>query len=576
MAGMIPQSFIEDLLTRLPIQDVVASRIQLKRSGATYKACCPFHQEKTPSFHVQPQKNYYHCFGCGANGDAISFLREYDSLSFSEAVEELARMAGLDVPRDERHQAEYDTQKRLLDGLHKAAMIYRAALVSHPQKALAQRYIARRGLSEDVVERFALGFAPPEKHYLGAAATPDVVKAMIETRNISDKYQHHFDLFQNRLMFPIRNMNGKVVAFGGRTLGDDKAKYINSPESDVFHKSREIYGLYEASRANVRLERLLVVEGYMDVVSLAQFGINYAVATLGTATNEDNLSQLLKRCSRLVFCFDGDNAGRQAARKAMENMLPLYKDGMELSFLLLPEGEDPDTLVRKEGKVAFERRIESARPLSQFLIQIYSDDLDLTVGEQRGVLKQRADVQIAKVESGVLRSALWKELNRVVYARSDSPQRDRSGGAVELSSVRVMREPDTALCLALYYQPAQARELEPLLRGLSAYPKAQEFAAYILQQRIETPQALLLALATGSAEQRERFSALFEQMDWLPNEAQALAEFEDVMQRIAEEKKRSKALETTKLNKNPSDLTAEEKAAIQQGFKALRVVRDES
>jgi DNA primase len=536
--------------------------VQLKRSGNSYKACCPFHQEKTPSFHVLPQKNFYHCFGCGVSGDAISFLREHDSLSFVEAVEELARIAGVNVPRDDRGQEEYDTRRRLLDGLNQASLLYQEALKRHPQREVVTRYMARRGLSEDVIERFALGFAPAEKHYLGRVATPEVVKAMIRTRNISDKYQQGFDLFQNRLMFPIRNMNGKVVAFGGRTLGDDKAKYINSPESEVFHKSSEIYGLFEATRANVRLDRLLIVEGYMDVVSLAQFGITYAVATLGTATNEENLSQLLKRCTRLVFCFDGDNAGRQAARKAMENMLPLYREGLELSFLLLPEGEDPDTLVRREGRVAFERRIEQARPLSQFLFQIYAEDLELSVPEQRGVLKERAEAQINRVGSSVLRSALRNELNRILFRRPESGGRASVVQLAEAGTVRVLRSPDSTLCLALYYRPALALELVTLLDDVRGYERARELAAFIHAHGIDSTGKLLLALASGESEYRERFSGLFEQMDWLPDEAQLMPEFEDVKRRILTEKKRGTGFTTTKMNKLPSQLSDEEKAAV--------------
>lgn len=569
MAGMIPQSFIDDLLGRLPIQDVVSSRIPLKRSGSSLKACCPFHQEKTPSFHVLPQKNFYHCFGCGMSGDAISFLREFDSLSFNEAVEELARMAGLEVPRDERDRSAFDAQKKLLDGLNAAALAYRNALKNHPQNEVVKRYMQRRGLSDEIIERFALGFAPAERHFIGAATNPDVVKAMIQTRNISDKYQQNFDLFQNRLMFPIRNMSGKVVAFGGRTLGDDKAKYINSPESDVFHKSNEIYGLYEATRANVRLDKLLVVEGYMDVVSLAQFGVSYAVATLGTATNEENLGQLLKRCSKLVFCFDGDAAGRQAARKAMENMLPLYREGMELLFILLPEGEDPDTLVRQEGKEAFEQRVQAARPLSQFFFQIYAEGLDLKVPEQKGVLKERAEEQIKRVGSGVLKTALWRELNRILYARSDTVQPEARTAFQDVAGSKVLRNPDSSFCLALYYQPHLASGFLDLLDGVADYAKASEFARFIANSTLESTEDLLLTLATGESAVREHFAPLFESIDMLPDSEQVMAELEDLKQRINAEKKRDSARRATKLNKSPGQLSKEELQALKE-FKELK------
>lgn len=573
MAGMIPQSFIDDLLGRLPIQDVVASRLPLKRSGTSLKACCPFHQEKTPSFHVLPQKNFYHCFGCGASGDAISFLREFDSLSFNEAVEELARMAGLEVPRDERDRSAFDAQKKLLDGLGSAALAYRNALKNHPQNSVVRSYVQRRGLSDEIIERFALGFAPAERHFIGSATNPDVVKAMIQTRNISDKYQQNFDLFQNRLMFPIRNMSGKVVAFGGRTLGDDKAKYINSPESEIFHKSSEIYGLYEATRANVRLDKLLVVEGYMDVVSLAQFGISYAVATLGTATNEENLGQLLKRCSKLVFCFDGDAAGRQAARKAMENMLPLYREGMELMFMLLPEGEDPDTLVRQEGKPAFEQRVQAARPLSQFFFQIYAEGLDLKIPEQKGVLKERAEEQIKRVSSGVLKTALWRELNRILYARPDSGQSESQAGLQDIAGSKVLRNTDSSLCLALYYHPWLAQEFLDLLDGVDGYASAGEISRFIVDLALPSREELLLALATGEGGVRERFTSLFERIDLLQTPEEALAEAGILKVRISDEKKEDSALRPTKLNKPPSQLTDTERQQAAEQFRELKKLK---
>ena len=446
MAGLIPQGFIEDLVARVPISDVVGSRIQLKKSGGTLKACCPFHQEKTPSFHVNVQKNFYHCFGCGVNGNGINFLRDYENLSFNEAVEELAKIAGVEVPKDEKIQKEYSEQKVQLEALEYAGLCYRSALGSHVSKSLAQNYLKKRGLSSEIVERYGIGFAPAERDFLSSKAPPDTLKSLIKTKTVSDKYQNLFDLFQNRLMFPIRNARGKTIAFGGRTLGDDKAKYINSPESDVFHKSSEVYGLYEANQVNRQLERLLVVEGYMDVVSLAQYGITYAVGTLGTATNNESLTQLLKRCQNLVFCFDGDNAGVQAARKAMENALPLFQDGMQLSFLLLPQGEDPDSLVRDEGQGAFERRIDSAQPLSEFLFQIYSDGLNLNIPEHKGILKQRAEAQIEQVTSAVLKSALRQKLNSITFRRNDSFQRkgkdrNNSEASRDLVSNKVLRDP---------------------------------------------------------------------------------------------------------------------------------------
>jgi DNA primase len=560
MAGLIPQGFIEDLVARVPVSDVVGSRIQLKKSGGTFKALCPFHQEKTPSFHVNAQKNFYHCFGCGASGNSINFLREYENLSFNEAVEELAKIAGVNVPKDEKNQKAYSAQKVLLDALDYAGLRYRSALESHAKHAVAQDYLKKRGLSPEIIERYGIGFVPAERDFLSAKAPADILAALIKTKTVSDKYERLFDLFQNRLMFPIRNARGKTIAFGGRTLGDDKAKYINSPESEVFHKSSEVYGLFEANQANRQIERLLVVEGYMDVVSLAQFGITYAVATLGTATNAESLTQLLKRCQNLVFCFDGDIAGIQAARKAMENSLPLFKDGMQISFLLLPQGEDPDTLVRGEGRDAFERRIKADQPLSEFMFQIYSDGLDLNVAEHKSMLKERAKEQIAKVKSPVLKHALAQML----YSRTSSWKGKESDGGAQrdLVSNKVLLDPDGGLCLALYYMPERATEIQQILNGAKTFPRATEFSDFLVEKSLATTKDILYCLATDLMGRREHFSKLFDRLDWVPNAEEVQIEIEEVLQKIIKDKKQANALKSTKVNRRPSEMSAEEKQEL--------------
>ena len=561
MAGLIPQDFIADLVERVPLAEVIGSRITLKKSGSSLTACCPFHQEKTPSFHVNAQKNFYHCFGCGANGNSINFLREHDNLSFNEAVEELAKIAGIEIPREQAVKKVYSLQNKMWDALEYANIRYREALKTHPDKEVAQSYLARRGLSEEVIDQFSIGFAPAQADFLSAKAPPETLKQLIETRTVSDKGKRLYDLFQNRLMFPIRNSRGKTVAFGGRTLGDDKAKYINSPESEVFHKSKELYGIFEASQANRRLERLLVVEGYMDVVSLAQYGISYAVATLGTATNADNLSHLLRRCPNLVFCFDGDNAGLQAARKAMENALPLYEDGMQLSFLILPQGEDPDTLVRAEGKAAFERRVDNARPLSEFLFDIYAADLNLNQAEHKGILKQRVEPQLNQIKSPVFKSALRQRLNQLSFQWHKPGDRSQQG-VNDLASDRIMPDPDVSLCLAMYYQPALSSEVLITVDGMEAYPNAVEFAGFLTSSKIQKTQDLLYFLATDKSGSRARFEDLFDRLEWLPSAEQATAVAEDVLQRVKKEKIQAEALKATKIFKSPSQMTEEEKQAL--------------
>jgi DNA primase len=562
MASLIPQDFIEDLIARVPIVDVVGSRVQVKKSGSTLKACCPFHQEKTPSFHVNVQKNYYHCFGCGANGNSINFLRDHDNLSFNEAVEELAKIAGVEIPRDEKIKKAYNVQNKLWDALEYASLRYRDALKSHADKGLAEAYLRKRGLSAEIIERFSIGFAPAQRDFLSSKAVPATLASLIQTKTVLDKYERPFDLFQNRLMFPIRNSRGKTIAFGGRTLGDDKAKYINSPESEVFHKSNELYGLFEANQASRQVDKLLVVEGYMDVVSLAQFGITYAVATLGTATNTENLSQLLRRCQTIVFCFDGDNAGVQAAKKAMENALPLFEDGMQLSFLLLPRGEDPDTLIRDEGKEAFERRIENAQPLSEFLFRIYSEGLDLNIAEHKGVLKQRAESQIEQVKSFVLKNALRQKLNTLTYRRQKKESFNDANVNRDMVTAKVIPDPDTSLCLALYYDPSRSGEFLSALGGSSSFHNTIEFADFLRASQLQTTEALLLYLATDDAGHRVRFRDLFKRLEWVPNADELREVSDDLLARIVKDNRRSDALKAAKTNKLPSQMTAEEKRAL--------------
>src|SRR5690554_2828626 len=424
MSGLIPQRFVEDLLDRVDLAELIGSRITLKKAGANYKACCPFHDEKTPSFNVRPDKGFYHCFGCGAHGDAISFVREFEGLGFTDAVEELARRAGLEVPYDQAAKQEIQQARTLTDALDFASRFYHSALHG-PQGSFARDYLKQRGLDSSIIQQYQIGFAPGTGTALYDAAPKDLKGPLIETRTVSDQYGRPRDLFRNRVMFPIRNSRGKTIAFGGRTLGDDKAKYINSPESDVFHKSREIYGLYEAKQALKQLDKLLVVEGYMDVIALAQHGIHYAVATLGTATNQDSLTALLRQVRHIVFCFDGDQAGFRAADRAMDNALELMADGLHLQFLMLPEGEDPDTLIRKEGAEAFQKRIEAATPLSRYLFDRQSEGLDLQLPEHRGELRARAEPLLNKMPRSTLRDAMWHEMLRLCGGRNQWQNRQQ-------------------------------------------------------------------------------------------------------------------------------------------------------
>lgn len=417
MAGLIPQSFIDDLLDRIDIVDVVDSRVKLKRSGKNYSACCPFHEEKTPSFTVSPEKQFYYCFGCGASGNALGFVMDYERLSFPEAVEQLARITGVDVPHEVQTEAEIKREqerKNIYQLLEKADEFYQQQLRHHTSKHLAVNYLKGRGLDGKTAKAYGVGFAPPGwDNLLKALGNTDEDKhLLIEGGMLIHQAQEKklYDRFRHRIMFPIRDTRGRVIGFGGRVLGDDKPKYLNSPETPVFHKGQELYGLYEARLAYRELPRLLVVEGYMDVVSLAQFGIGYGVATLGTACGPDHLDRAFKHTSEVVFCFDGDKAGRSAALRALDASLETMADGRTVKFLFLPEGEDPDTLVRQIGPEKFERMIELAVPLEDYLFDAVAEGLNIRTMEGRATFSKRAAPLLDRLPKGVFRELMFESL----------------------------------------------------------------------------------------------------------------------------------------------------------------------
>lgn len=429
----IPQEFIDTLLDRTDIVDVVDSRVKLKRSGRNYSACCPFHKEKTPSFSVAPDKQFYYCFGCGAGGNAIGFLMELDHLSFPEAVEELARKAGMDVPKQEQNlspaaiaaqQAKTQARNQAYDLLEQANLYYQKQLRQHPQKNQAVDYLKDRGLSGQIAQRFGIGFAPPGwQNLLDTISTSEQTQQALIDNGMAVKKedsQRVYDFFRERIMFPIRNSKGKVIAFGGRVLGDAKPKYLNSPETDVFHKEQELYGLYEARQHERNLKRILVVEGYMDVVALAQHNINYAVATLGTSTSRYHLERIFKMVSEVIFCFDGDAAGIKAAVRAMHTCVEFMSDGRQARFLLLPQGEDPDTLVRSEGAEALTTRIANATPFSEFLFQHFAEELDVHNLEHRAKLATDIMPVIQSMPKGLMKTMMLSKLEDVTGLNQDT------------------------------------------------------------------------------------------------------------------------------------------------------------
>lgn len=431
MAGLIPQSFIDDLLNRTDIVDVVSSRVQLKKTGKNYAACCPFHKEKTPSFTVSPDKQFYYCFGCGAGGNALGFVMDHDNLEFPQAVEELAKAAGMEVPREEGRRGgkpRQPTDSPLYPLLASAAEFYRQALKGHPQRRAAVEYLKGRGLSGEVARDFALGLAPPGwdnllKHF-GADNLQQ--KVMIDAGLLIENAEtgKRYDRFRDRVIFPIRDSRGRVIAFGGRVLGDDKPKYLNSPETPVFHKGQELYGLYEARKHNRNLDEIIVVEGYMDVIALAQQGLRNAVATLGTATSEEHLKRLFRLVPSVLFCFDGDQAGRNAAWRALEATLPSLQDGRKARFLFLPEGEDPDTLIRAEGLDAFRARIQQhAQPLADYFFQQLTDEADPRSLEGKAHMATLASPLIAHIPGANLKALMNARLAEITGLSPDAMHR---------------------------------------------------------------------------------------------------------------------------------------------------------
>ena len=420
MAGRIPRDFIDDLIARTDIVELVDSRVKLKKAGKNYQACCPFHSEKTPSFTVSQEKQFYHCFGCGAHGNAISFVMEYDRLEFPEAIEELARFHGLEVPREKSSQPGMSPQKKAqieddYELMEQVARFFSQQLKSHSNKDKAIEYLKGRGLSGEIVKSFGIGYAPPEWDAVlkTFGTTPQKQQQLLDLKLITENdNRRRYDFFRDRIMFPIRDKRGRVIGFGGRVLEEGGPKYLNSPETRIFHKGHELYGFYQARQANRNLDRLMIVEGYMDVVALGQFGINYAVASLGTSTTPEHVQMLFRATSEIVCCYDGDRAGRDAAWRALENALPHLKDGIQMKFLFLPDGEDPDTLVRKTGKEEFEQQLLKAVPLSQFFFDNLLTRHDVGSNEGKAALTQEAQRYIEQIKAENLANILNEELRK--------------------------------------------------------------------------------------------------------------------------------------------------------------------
>jgi len=423
MAGLIPQYFIDDILARTDIVEVIDSRVPLKKAGTNHKACCPFHNEKTPSFSVSETKQFYHCFGCGESGSALRFLMEYEHLSFPEAVEELARNLGLEVPHEKTtetgssgHGAKLKQADSLYQLMQQTDQFYRKQLREHPQASKAVDYLKQRGLSGEIAAEYGMGYAPPGYESVLKALTTsdsssDIESKLVELGMLIKKDSGGtYDRFRDRVMFPIRDQRGRCIAFGGRVLGDDSPKYLNSPETPLFHKGRELYGLYEMRKALRKIDKVLVVEGYMDVVALAQFDVRYAVATLGTATTADHLQRLFRLSHEIYFCFDGDRAGREAAWRALNNALPVIREGLQIRFMFLPQGEDPDSFIRTNGKDGFEAELSKAKSFSEYLFDNLCSNIDTSSIDGRAQLVETARPLVSQLLPGVYRQMVLNQL----------------------------------------------------------------------------------------------------------------------------------------------------------------------
>ena len=521
MRGLIPDSFIDELLARVDIVDVIERRVPLKKAGREWTACCPFHDERTPSFYVSPAKQFFHCFGCGAHGSAIKFLMDYERLEFPDAVEELAQSVGLTVPReggrDDRPREDKTDLYTLLDA---SAHWYQEQL---PRSAEAQAYCKRRGLDAKTIADFRLGWAPAGYDGVIKALgnSPRRMELLTEAGMVSSGERgSKYDRFRERLMFPILDRRGRVIAFGGRIIqksGDgsptldagaqdarksEGPKYLNSPETPLFHKGRELFALWQVKQANQNLSRIVVVEGYMDVIALHQAGLPIAVATLGTATTPEHTELLFRAAPDVVFCFDGDRAGRAAAWKALDAALPRLRDGRQAYFLFLPDGEDPDTLVRKEGKAGFEQRLKNATPLSDYFFDELARDVDMASLDGRARLAERARPLIARLPDGAFRDLMAQELER----RSGASARLAAAPAAQHAAQRpttAQRSLVRSAIALLLAQPGMADHVEKPYRFLRLDKPGVPLLAELLdlaRSRPDIHPATLVEHFTGRAE----------------------------------------------------------------------------
>ena len=533
MAQRIPDAFIDELLARVDIVELINARVPLRRAGRDYQARCPFHDERSPSFTVSPAKQFYHCFGCGAHGSALKFLMQYEGLEFLDAVEDLARQAGMEIPRDARARTDVESLEPLYAMLARAAEFYRAQLQLNEG---ARAYLERRGVSDEIAQRFGLGYSPSEwdalLRRLGNGTTERALLA--KAGMLSGDDSRSYDRFRDRLMFPIHDRRGRVIAFGGRVMGEGTPKYLNSPETPLFHKGRELFGLHLARASQNALERLMVVEGYMDVIALAQHGLVQTVATLGTATTREHAELLFRNAAEVVFCFDGDRAGRQAAWRAVESVLPRMRDGRSARFLFLPEGEDPDSLVRSEGAQGLSERIEAGQPLSEFFFATQTAGLAMHTLEGKARFAERSRALLQSIPDSAFRDLMWmrfRELAGVEVSAAPKAAAEIKRPPANLTRRSVVR----STIALLLNRPELALEVD----SPYAFARLDQPGIALLCELLDLAKgsagrsgATLLARFEGRPEY-DSLSTLLQQD--LPGESEAHAqEFRDAMGRLTQ------------------------------------------
>ncbi|MDZ4201954.1 MAG: DNA primase [Gallionella sp.] len=538
---MIPKSFIQDLLNRLDIVDVVERHVPLKKAGANYVACCPFHNEKSPSFTVSQSKQFYHCFGCGAHGTAIGFVMEHVGLGYVEAIEELAHSVGLEVPHERSPSGELHQKiaPDLYEVMQTATRYYREQLKQSPS---AIDYLKRRGLSGEIAAKFGLGYAPDGWQNLAAAFANYQDATLAETGLvINGEEGKRYDRFRDRIMFPIINVRGQIIGFGGRVLDKGEPKYLNSPETPLFEKGRELYGLFQAQKAIRGGQQVLVVEGYMDVVALAQHGVEYAVATLGTATTPHHVQKLLRLTEHIVFCFDGDKAGQKAAWRALENALPHLQDGKRISFLFLPVEHDPDSFIREFGREVFEQRVQEAMPLSGYLLREISEGLDLRTQEARNQLLQRAKPLLTAIVAPATALLLRKEVSALagvsqaeLEALYEINPVARAPRAAPQKSRRMLPSSHRLLLQCLIAQPALAAQVSEDWQGEGSEAEAVAALLAVLREEDFSPSGpALTQMFQGTAHERTLFAAEADMLHWGEG-FDVAAEFDGLMGKVTE------------------------------------------